>query len=71
MIVVALDTATPSTVAGVLLPDGRVVERRDGPPAGQRPAHASWLLALAEEALAAAGVDWTGVDRIAVGVGAG
>jgi tRNA threonylcarbamoyladenosine biosynthesis protein TsaB len=71
MIVVGLDTATPSTVAGVLLPGGEVVERRDDPPAGARPAHAARLLALAEEALAAAGAGWPDVARIAVGVGPG
>jgi tRNA threonylcarbamoyladenosine biosynthesis protein TsaB len=71
VIVVALDTATASTVAGVLLDDGRVVERRDDPPPGTRPNHASRLLALAEAALAEAGIDWTAVDRIAVGIGPG
>jgi tRNA threonylcarbamoyladenosine biosynthesis protein TsaB len=71
MIVVGLDTATPSTVAGVLLPDGRCVEARDDPVPGSRPAHAASLLALAEEALGEAGVEWADVDRIAVGVGPG
>ncbi len=71
MTVVALDTATSSTVAGVLLDDGRLVERRDDPPPGTRPNHASRLLALAEEALAEAATDWSAVDRIAVGIGPG
>ncbi len=71
MTVVALDTATDATVAGVLLDDGRVVERRDDPPPGTRPNHASRLLALAEAALAEAGIDWAHVDRIAVGFGPG
>jgi tRNA threonylcarbamoyladenosine biosynthesis protein TsaB len=71
MIVVAFDTASPSTVAGVLLGDGRVVEARDDPPPGTRGDHATRLLVLVERALAAAAIDWRAVDRIAVGVGPG
>ena len=71
MILVALDTATPSTVAGVLLPDGRVIEARDDPPEGARGDHAARLLVLAEQALAEGGVGWHDVERIAVGVGPG
>lgn len=71
MIVLGLDTATPSTVAGVLLADGRVVEARDDPAADSRGAHAAKLLVLAEQALAEAGVGWEAVDRLAVGVGPG
>ena len=71
MILAAVDTATPSTVAGVLLDGGRVVEARDDPPAGSRGQHASRLLALLEEALAEAGVGWGELDRLAVGVGPG
>ena len=71
MILVALDTATPATVAGVLRADGGVVERRDDPPAGTRGDHAARLLPLLEDALAAAGVGWDAVERIAVGVGPG
>jgi tRNA threonylcarbamoyladenosine biosynthesis protein TsaB len=71
MIVVAFDTASPSTVAGVLLGDGRVVEARDDPPPGSRGDHATRLLVLVERALAAAAIDWRAVDRIAVGVGPG
>ena len=71
MILVALDTATPSTVAGVLLADGTVVEARDDPPAGARGDHAARLLVLAEQALAEGGVTWSDVERIVVGVGPG
>jgi tRNA threonylcarbamoyladenosine biosynthesis protein TsaB len=71
MIVVAFDTASPSTVAGVLLGDGRVVEARDDPPPGSRGDHAARLLVLVERALAEAAIDWGSVDRIAVGVGPG
>jgi tRNA threonylcarbamoyladenosine biosynthesis protein TsaB len=66
-----MDTATPSTVAGVLLGDGRVVEARDDPPEGSRGEHASRLLPLVERALEEAGVTWGDVERIAVGVGPG
>jgi tRNA threonylcarbamoyladenosine biosynthesis protein TsaB len=71
MIVAALDTASPSTVTGVLLADGTVVEARDDPPAGSRGEHAARLLALLEQALLQGGLEWGDVDRIAVGVGPG
>ena len=71
MILVALDTASPSTVAGVLRADGSVVEARDDPPEGSRGAHAARALPLLERALAEAGVTWRDVERIAVGVGPG
>jgi tRNA threonylcarbamoyladenosine biosynthesis protein TsaB len=70
VIVLGLDTATSATVAGVLR-HGDVFEVRDDPPPGARPAHAGRLLGAAEEALAAAGVGWDDVERIAVGVGPG
>jgi tRNA threonylcarbamoyladenosine biosynthesis protein TsaB len=71
VILAALDTATPSTVAGVMLDDSRVIEARDDPVPGARPRHASRAIALLEEALAAAGASWEEVDRLAVGVGPG
>ena len=71
MIVAGIDTATPATVTGVLLPDGAVVEARDEPEEGSRGAHASRLLVLLERALDEGGVAWADVDRIAVGVGPG
>ena len=71
MIVVGLDTATPATAAAVLAPGGTAVERRDDPAPGARPQHAARLLELAEAALEAAGTDWDGVDRLAVGLGPG
>ena len=69
MILVALDTASPSTVAGVMRADGSVVEARDDPPPGSRGEHASRLLPLIEHALE--GIGWSAVERIAVGVGPG
>jgi tRNA threonylcarbamoyladenosine biosynthesis protein TsaB len=71
VILVAIDTATPSTVAGVLLADGRVVEARDDPPEGSRGDHAARVLPLVEQALAESGAGWDEVERIAVGVGPG
>jgi len=69
--VLGFDTATASTAAAVLLPGGRVVEARDDPEPGQRPAHASRLLALVEEVLDRAQVRWEDVERLAVGTGPG
>jgi tRNA threonylcarbamoyladenosine biosynthesis protein TsaB len=71
VILLALDTATPSTVAGVLRADGRVVEARDDPPQESRGQHASRLLPLAERAMREAGVGWAELERIAVGIGPG
>lgn len=71
MIVLGLDTATSATVVGVLGADGVVHEVRDDPSPGARPAHAARLLAAVDEALAAAGVGWDEVTRLAVGLGPG
>jgi tRNA threonylcarbamoyladenosine biosynthesis protein TsaB len=70
-VILGLETATASTAVAVWAPDGPEVERRDDPPLGARPAHAARLLALVEEALAAAGADWDAIERIAVGTGPG
>jgi tRNA threonylcarbamoyladenosine biosynthesis protein TsaB len=64
-VILGFDTATPSTAVAVWSPD-HAVERRDDPPPGTRPAHASRLLTLIE-----AIVDWDAVERIAVGIGPG
>jgi tRNA threonylcarbamoyladenosine biosynthesis protein TsaB len=71
MAVLGFDTATPSTAVALLAGDGREVERRDDPAAGERPAHAARLLELCEAVLADAGLDWDAVTRLAVGVGPG
>lgn len=73
MIVLALDTATSATAVG-LLDDGRLaggIERRHDPAPGERPGHASRLLALAVELLDATGLRFADLDRIAVGLGPG
>jgi len=66
MKVLAFDTATAATVAAF-----GELERRDDPPAGARPAHASKLLSLIHAVLAESGAGWQDVERIAVGVGPG
>ncbi len=71
MIVLGLDTATLSSAVGLRLADGSTLQARDDPGSGDRPGHATRLLAMAGELLAAAGVGWSELDRIAVGLGPG
>ncbi len=70
MRVLGFDTATRATT--VALADGdRVLERRDDPPPGARPRHASRLMPMVADLLAEAGWGVAELDRIAVGVGPG
>jgi tRNA threonylcarbamoyladenosine biosynthesis protein TsaB len=71
MIVLGFDTATPSTAVGLRLADGHTPTMRDDPGAGERPGHATRLLAMTGELLARADVAWSALERIAVGVGPG
>jgi tRNA threonylcarbamoyladenosine biosynthesis protein TsaB len=71
VIVLGLDTATPATVVGLRLAGGRTLQARDDPAARQRPGHATRLLALANDLLVEAHIDWPELERIAVGVGPG
>jgi tRNA threonylcarbamoyladenosine biosynthesis protein TsaB len=71
VIVLAIDTSTPATVAGLSLNDGSVLEARDDPRQGERPGHATRLLPLACELLSQAGLRWSEIERIAVGIGPG
>ena len=71
MIVLAVDTATPDTVAGLAVPGRPVAERRHRPGPGERPGHATQLLPLARELLGEAGLAFPDVDRIGVGIGPG
>jgi tRNA threonylcarbamoyladenosine biosynthesis protein TsaB len=65
-VILAFDTATASTVVGVL--DGEsLVEARHDPPLGGRPEHAPRLLPLVHDAVD----DWDAIDRIGVGIGPG
>jgi tRNA threonylcarbamoyladenosine biosynthesis protein TsaB len=66
-VILGIDTATPSTVVGLLRADGTLIERRDDPPPGTRPNHASRVLELVAEVVE----DWSAVERLAVGVGPG
>ncbi|MEJ7797491.1 MAG: tRNA (adenosine(37)-N6)-threonylcarbamoyltransferase complex dimerization subunit type 1 TsaB [Solirubrobacteraceae bacterium] len=73
MIVLGFDTATPATAVALLEghAPGDARERRHDPPAGERPGHASRLLALAHDLLDEAGLRFADIDRIAVGLGPG
>jgi tRNA threonylcarbamoyladenosine biosynthesis protein TsaB len=66
-VILGFDTATPSTAVALWAPDSPARELRDDPPPGERPNHASRLLALVEEVVDT----WDAVERIAVGVGPG
>jgi tRNA threonylcarbamoyladenosine biosynthesis protein TsaB len=68
--VIGFDTATDDTVVGATHGEEVVFERLVERGADGRPAHATQLLPLVEEAAAAAG-GWESVGRIAVGVGPG
>jgi tRNA threonylcarbamoyladenosine biosynthesis protein TsaB len=69
-VILGFDTATAATAVALWSPQ-RALERRDDPPPGTRPAHASRLLALIEETFRDAGASWESIERIAVGVGPG
>jgi tRNA threonylcarbamoyladenosine biosynthesis protein TsaB len=71
MIVLGIDTATPATVVGLRLADGRTLQERDDPDARRRPGHATRLLPLADDLLDEAHIDWSELGRIAVGIGPG
>ncbi len=71
MIVLGFDTATPATAVALALADGTTLRARDDPAAGARPGHTTRLLALASELLAQAGLPWSALELVAVGVGPG
>ncbi len=71
MIVLGFDTATPSTAVALRLAAGQVTQAREDPAPGEHPGHATRLLAMAHDLLAEAGLAWSAVERIAVGIGPG
>ena len=71
MIVLGFDTATRSTAVGLRLSAERTLRARDDPGSGEHPGHATRLLSMTGELLAGAGVRWSEIDRIAVGLGPG
>jgi tRNA threonylcarbamoyladenosine biosynthesis protein TsaB len=71
MIVLGFDTATQATVVGLRLADGSALQARDDPAADAHPGHATRLLPMAHELLAQAGIRWSALERLAVGVGPG
>jgi tRNA threonylcarbamoyladenosine biosynthesis protein TsaB len=71
MIVLALDTSTPSTAVGLRLDGGETLTAADHPARGERPGHQARLLPLAAGLLRRAGIAWDAVDRVAVGLGPG
>ncbi|HTB70161.1 MAG TPA: tRNA (adenosine(37)-N6)-threonylcarbamoyltransferase complex dimerization subunit type 1 TsaB [Solirubrobacteraceae bacterium] len=69
--VLGFDTATHATVVGLRLADGSTLQAHDDPPPDAHPGHATRLLAMAAELLGQAGIRWSAIERIAVGVGPG
>jgi tRNA threonylcarbamoyladenosine biosynthesis protein TsaB len=70
-IVLGFDTATLSTAVGLRLADGGTLQARDDPGPGEHPGHATRLLAMTGTLLDQAGIAWSALDRIAVGLGPG
>jgi tRNA threonylcarbamoyladenosine biosynthesis protein TsaB len=71
VIVLGFDTATRSTAVALRLTDGCTLQARDDPAPDGQPGHATRLLGMAGELLAGAGLGWSELQRIAVGVGPG
>jgi tRNA threonylcarbamoyladenosine biosynthesis protein TsaB len=71
VIVLGFDTATLSTAVGLRLADGTRLQARDDPAPAGSPGHATRLLAMVAALLEQAGVAWSELDRIAVGLGPG
>jgi tRNA threonylcarbamoyladenosine biosynthesis protein TsaB len=70
--VLGIDTSTSATAVALRAADGgQAIEARDDPAAGAHPGHATRLLAMTDELLAAAGLTLAEVRRIAVGAGPG
>jgi tRNA threonylcarbamoyladenosine biosynthesis protein TsaB len=71
VIVLGFDTATRSTAVGLRMADGSALQVRDDPAPDGHPGHATRLLGMANELLGEARIGWSGLQRIAVGLGPG
>jgi len=72
MNMVGFDTSTPATTACLVLRGGGVIEHPPAPAALQGPpAHAAELLPALHGLLTEAGIEWSDVGALAVGVGPG
>src|SRR5947209_9913265 len=69
--ILGLDTATRATAVALAAGDGSLLEARDDPARGERPAHAARLLPLCADLLGEARIAFSDLDRLAVGVGPG
>jgi tRNA threonylcarbamoyladenosine biosynthesis protein TsaB len=69
--ILGLDTATPATAVALLLDDGGLYEARDDAEPGTRGHHTECVLELARTLLEQAGLDWSDIDHVAVGLGPG
>lgn len=71
MNLLGFDTATSATAVGVLHDDGRAWTAVDLVGKGQRPHHATELLPLADRLLGQAGLGFSDLDGVVVGIGPG
>jgi tRNA threonylcarbamoyladenosine biosynthesis protein TsaB len=71
VIVLGFDTSTQATAVALRLDEGTTLHGRDDPAPGGHPGHATRLLTMADRLLADAGINWSAVQRVAVGVGPG
>jgi tRNA threonylcarbamoyladenosine biosynthesis protein TsaB len=70
--ILGFDTATPATAVALFDDEAGIeLERRDDPPPGVRPRHATKLMPLIAELLERESTSWAEIDRIAVGTGPG
>jgi tRNA threonylcarbamoyladenosine biosynthesis protein TsaB len=71
LIVLGLDTSTTATAVALRVGALEVTEARDDPRPGEHPGHATRLLAMADALLRARGLEWSALERVAVGTGPG
>jgi tRNA threonylcarbamoyladenosine biosynthesis protein TsaB len=71
VIVLGFDTSTRATAVGLRLADATSLCARDDPAEDAHPGHATRLLSMARDLVEGAGIAWSEVGRIAVGIGPG